>query len=314
MSFLLVLTSVASFFFGLRLWKLSPSAPETTQRLSKKVLGHRGCRLPMRHPLLKSDPNFLRPPENTMSAFKFALDSGVDGLEMDIQPSKDGELFIFHDFGLKRLVKNLPEELKELKFSDLTSKQIRTLQVSQSGERAAEDSIPSLEEYLQWITEQQKLRGKKYYMMIELKVERWGPYHEMVDTLLTLVEKYPIMAENAVFGSFSCRALYYLRQKRPDLATMFLVPNSYVQDYLYSLPIWALFADPIFFLILVYVIPYVLEPSIIGFDWKVAGNKMELKSWPLERFGVNLWTVNGEFYKDQFLQLGCSVTTDFCFD
>src|SRR4030042_2775350 len=37
-------------------------------------------------------------PENTISAFKKALDLGVDGLEMDVLLSLDGEVVVHHDF------------------------------------------------------------------------------------------------------------------------------------------------------------------------------------------------------------------------
>ena len=36
-------------------------------------------------------------PENTMSAFKAALDSGADGIETDIHLSSDGIIVITHD-------------------------------------------------------------------------------------------------------------------------------------------------------------------------------------------------------------------------
>ena len=36
-------------------------------------------------------------PENTMLAFRKALECGADGIEMDVQLTKDGELVVIHD-------------------------------------------------------------------------------------------------------------------------------------------------------------------------------------------------------------------------
>jgi glycerophosphoryl diester phosphodiesterase len=41
-------------------------------------------------------------PENTMVAFRRALDLGADGIELDVHESRDGELVVMHDFMLMR--------------------------------------------------------------------------------------------------------------------------------------------------------------------------------------------------------------------
>lgn len=41
-------------------------------------------------------------PENTMLAFEKALEAGCDGIELDVQLSKDGVVMILHDESLKR--------------------------------------------------------------------------------------------------------------------------------------------------------------------------------------------------------------------
>lgn len=41
-------------------------------------------------------------PENTMLAFKKAIEAGADGIEFDVHLSKDGELVIIHDEFLDR--------------------------------------------------------------------------------------------------------------------------------------------------------------------------------------------------------------------
>lgn len=42
-------------------------------------------------------------PENTLAAFRAAIEMGADGIECDVRESRDGELVIFHDPTIRRL-------------------------------------------------------------------------------------------------------------------------------------------------------------------------------------------------------------------
>lgn len=62
-------------------------------------------------------------PENTLAAFRKALELGADGVEMDVQPTKDGELVIHHDYIIDlhtdisgKIYDVAFEELRELDF------------------------------------------------------------------------------------------------------------------------------------------------------------------------------------------------------
>ena len=39
----------------------------------------------------------MHAPENTLSAFRLALEMGADGIELDITPSADGVPMVIHD-------------------------------------------------------------------------------------------------------------------------------------------------------------------------------------------------------------------------
>ena len=60
-------------------------------------------------------------PENTLEAFRLAMEMGADGFELDVHMSKDGELVVIHDETVDRttngtgFVKDLTlAQLKEL--------------------------------------------------------------------------------------------------------------------------------------------------------------------------------------------------------
>ena len=76
-------------------------------------------------------------PENTLLAFKKALEAGADGIETDLRLSLDGQAVIFHDGDLKKItgVKGTPESL--------SLAQLKLLDAGE-GER-----IPTLDELLQ---------------------------------------------------------------------------------------------------------------------------------------------------------------------
>ena len=95
-------------------------------------------------------------PENTMLAFRKAVEIGADGIEFDLHLTKDGQLVIIHDELLDRttdfrgLVKDY--RLRELKKADASAL------FDQYDEK-----IPSLEEYLSYI------RDKDIITNIEIK-------------------------------------------------------------------------------------------------------------------------------------------------
>lgn len=85
-----------------------------------KIWGHRGA--------------YDSAPENTLPAFKLAVDMGADGVEFDIQLTKDNEIVVIHDEKIDKLsdsqgfVKDYTlSELKKFNFGGATFAQIPTL-------------------------------------------------------------------------------------------------------------------------------------------------------------------------------------------
>lgn len=76
-------------------------------------------------------------PENTLRAFSLAGSSGADGVEFDVQRTRDGKLVIFHDNELKRIT-GVKGCLKDITFDEL-----RKLDAG-GGEK-----VPALEETLE---------------------------------------------------------------------------------------------------------------------------------------------------------------------
>ncbi|HEV8340522.1 MAG TPA: glycerophosphodiester phosphodiesterase family protein [bacterium] len=80
-------------------------------------------------------------PENTLAAFRTAVDLGADGVEFDVQRTADGALVVFHDATLERTT-NGRGPLRETRLADLKALDAGGwFSASSAGER-----IPTLEE------------------------------------------------------------------------------------------------------------------------------------------------------------------------
>jgi glycerophosphoryl diester phosphodiesterase len=110
-------------------------------------------------------------PENSMAAFKKAVDAGY-GIECDVQLTKDGVPVIFHDFTLARVARYedgmvpadaVVNEDKSLgvkgKVIDYTYEELQSFHLMNSSER-----IPKFEDFL-------KLVDGKVPLIVELKIE-----------------------------------------------------------------------------------------------------------------------------------------------
>ena len=81
-----------------------------------------------------------------MSAFVEAEKAGADGLELDVQLTKDGELVVIHDEKVDRTTSGNGF------VKDFLFKEIRKFNANKKGIK--KEPIPSLIEVLEWITNQ----------------------------------------------------------------------------------------------------------------------------------------------------------------
>ena len=144
-------------------------------------------------------------PENTLKAFKMAIDLGADCIELDIHQSKDGELVVIHDENLNRItgqngfIKNFTlEELKSFDFGE--------------GEQ-----IPTLREVIE-------LTLGKINLNCEIKVE--GISNRVID----LIKEYEILS-SVIISSFIHDELLKFQKIEPLLKLASLEPNVYKISY-----------------------------------------------------------------------------------
>ncbi len=146
-------------------------------------------------------------PENTMYGVRYAIESGADYIEIDVQLSADGVVFLLHDENLKRTTgKN------RLAFN-LTYDEIAALDAgSYFGNEFSDAYIPTLDEVLRECK-------SKINLNIEIKKSREGK--ELVNKVLDLIESYD-MKEQCVVTSTEYAYLRQIKQQKPEIKTGFI--------------------------------------------------------------------------------------------
>ena len=150
-------------------------------------------------------------PENTLAAFRKAIEVGSDMIELDIQLSKDGKIVVIHDETLERTTNG------QGKVADHTFREIRKLDAgSWFGSQFSGEKIPTLQEVLE-------LAKGKVLVNIEIKNPTHGQYPitELADQGLEAVKKAG-MLNRVIFSSFNSDSLDWIQKRDPRAWTAFL--------------------------------------------------------------------------------------------
>ena len=145
-------------------------------------------------------------PENTMLAFTKAKEQGLcDGIELDVQLTKDNVPIIIHDEDLERTTGQLG------KVKDFTYREIRTLNAGNN------QKIPSLEEYLEFA------KSNKIYTNIELK-NSVIDYKDLELITLNLIYKFGLK-EDVIISSFNHESMIKVKNLDKNIKTGLLYDN-----------------------------------------------------------------------------------------
>jgi glycerophosphoryl diester phosphodiesterase len=148
-------------------------------------------------------------PENTITAFKLAINHNADGIELDAKLSSDGRVVIIHDQTVDRTTDDHGPissfTLKELQAMDAGSHFDKTFK----GEK-----IPSLDEVLYRF-------GDKTFINIEL-TNYSDPFNNLPLIVANLLLSNGLI-HNILISSFNPIALFKFHQILPDVSLGFLI-------------------------------------------------------------------------------------------
>lgn len=172
-----------------------------------KIWAHRGCSQIY--------------PENTLLAFeKAAAIRGLEGIELDIQLTRDGELVVIHDERVDRTTEGIGF------VRDYTLSEIKRLHIYADMNPA--QKIPTMRETLDLL---ESAMRKGLRLNIELKNSVY-PYEGMEEKIVKLIESYGL-EKQIVYSSFSALSLEKLRNIDPH--TEIGILDSRVSDCLYKM-------------------------------------------------------------------------------
>jgi glycerophosphoryl diester phosphodiesterase len=159
-------------------------------------------------------------PENTLSAFKKAIDIGADVIELDVRLSKDKYLVVFHDDTLERTTKRIG------RVADLTLQELKGLDAGGwFGPSFAGERIPTL-------TEVFELARGRVLLNIELKKGDRDPYSiiELADRALDEIKKAK-MEDRILFSSFDATAVARIIEKNGRIPAALISRNPWTSPF-----------------------------------------------------------------------------------
>ena len=139
--------------------------------------------------------------ENTISAFKKAIEFGANYIEFDIRKTKDKKLVVLHDSNLNRTT-NGSGLLK-----DFTYKEIKALKTT-----VHKTTIPLLSEVLE------KFKGKINFM-IELKED------DLIDDVVEAIKAKDLLADTVISGK-RLHDLLKIKNKLPNIRICFNITKG----------------------------------------------------------------------------------------
>ena len=166
--------SFASFYFSSTSISQNITYP-SQQKSILQISAHRG--------------NASSAPENTLAAFKNALQAGAHFIEVDVRTTNDGVLMIMHDANVERTTNGKGA------FKLYDAAYLKTLSAGKGFTSVFEnEKIPTLEETCQLISEWNASRQQKTYLYIDAKDVEPQP-------LVAILKKYGLDGNAVYYGS-----------------------------------------------------------------------------------------------------------------
>lgn len=147
-----------------------------------KVSGHRGAKALY--------------PENTMSSFEKAITLGVDGLEMDLNLTRDGKLAVIHDETIDRTTDG-----KGL-VSDYTMAELKGFNAGRALDGHGVHRIPEFEEFLELV--------ESTDLLLNVEIKQNSP--ETADKAISALDRYGLL-DRTVMTCFHGDVTTYMHQK-----------------------------------------------------------------------------------------------------
>ncbi len=214
-------------------------------------------------------------PENTLISFQKAIDMGAQGIELDVQLTKDGEIVVIHDETVDRTsnktgwVKDYTlAELKEMDFNYQNHTNPWAAGEQVLGEpiypELGKVEIPTMREVFELI--------KPTDLVINIEVKTGVVFYPIEEKLLALTKEMG-MEDRVVYSSFNHSTVVKIKELKPDAKVGFLYMDGTLEmpDYAKKYGVEN------------------LHPAL----WLCQDFEF-IKECKMKGIGLNVWTVNDE--------------------
>lgn len=160
-------------------------------------------------------------PENTLEAFQLAVDMGADGVELDIQLTKDGEIVVIHDETIDRTSDGKGW------VKDMTLEELRRFNYNKTHPQTEHADIPTMREVFTLL--------KPTDLFINIEIKTGVVFYEQIEEKILALTKEMGMEERVCYSSFNHYTVTKIHRLDPSTQVGFLYADGPIDMPSYGL-------------------------------------------------------------------------------
>lgn len=208
-------------------------------------------------------------PENTLAAFQKAVDLGADGVELDIQLTKDDQIVVIHDETIDRTSDGKGW------VKDYTLEELRAFNYNRTKPEYKHADIPTMREVFELL--------KPTGLFINIEIKTGVVFYEKIEEKILALTKEMGMEDRVCYSSFNHYTVTRIHELKPDAEVGFLYADGPIDMPSYGVKHGV----------------NALHPALYNLQYD--GFVKECKEKGLK---LNVWTVNERPYMEMCCQYG----------
>lgn len=208
-------------------------------------------------------------PENTLAAFQKAVDLDADGVELDIQLTKDDQIVVIHDETIDRTSDGKGW------VKDYTLEELRAFNYNRTKPEYKHADIPTMREVFELL--------KPAGLFINIEIKTGVVFYEKIEEKILALTKEMGMEDRVCYSSFNHYTVTRIHELKPDAEVGFLYADGPIDMPSYGVKHGV----------------NALHPALYNLQYD--GFVKECKEKGLK---LNVWTVNERPYMEMCCQYG----------
>lgn len=151
-------------------------------------------------------------PENTLAAFQKAVDLGADGVELDIQLTKDDQIVVIHD----EMIDRTSDGKGWVK--DYTLEELRAFNYNRTKPEYKHADIPTMREVFELL--------KPTGLFINIEIKTGVVFYEKIEEKILALAKEMGMEDRVCYSSFNHYTVTRIHELKPDAEVGFLYADG----------------------------------------------------------------------------------------